>query len=189
MKAGALPAFIDINEGVSKLSYFCPTIYVNKVTDIDKECLLKHDIRAILLDIDNTLSPHCAAMPFDGVKEWIDEIKNSNINLSILTNRSDLKDVEVFAKNLSLGFVMNAKKPLQSGFNRAISTLKLPRENVLLVGDQIFTDILGANIAKIKSALVEPQDKNESIFIKFKRLFELPFRSAIRYNKKMNAKK
>lgn len=184
-----MPAFIDIDEGVSKLSYFCPTIYVNKVTDIDKDWLQKHAVKAILLDIDNTLSPHSAEIPFDGVKEWIDEKKKSNINLLILTNRGNLRDVEDVAKNLNLGYVANAKKPFQPGFNQAISMLNMPRENVLLVGDQIFTDILGANIAGIKSALVKPQDKNESIFIKIKRFFEMPFRAAIQYNEKRNAKK
>ncbi len=184
-----MPAFIDFNEGVSKLSYFCPTIYVNKVTDIDNDLLQKHKIKAVLLDIDNTLSPHNINKPFDGVNEWLDEIKKLKIKLLILSNRSNIQSVDSFAKKLNLEYVANAKKPFQAGFNRAISMLKLPRENILLVGDQIFTDILGANIAGIKSALVAPQDKSESLFIKIKRLFEMPFRKKMRYNEKRIAKK
>ena len=184
-----MPAFIDFNEGVSKLSYFCPTIYVNKVTDISKTMLQNHKIKAVLLDIDNTLSLHNTNKPFDGVNEWLDEIKKLKIKLLILSNRSNVQSVDSFAKKLNLEYVANAKKPFQAGFNRAISMLNLPRENILLVGDQIFTDILGANIAGIKSALVEPQDKNESLFIKIKRLFEMPFRNKMRYSDKRIAKK
>lgn len=184
-----MPAFIDFNEGVSKLSYFCPTAYVNKVTDIDNDLLQKHKIKAILLDIDNTLSPHNTKKPFDGVKDWLDEIKKLKIKLLILSNRSNIQSVDSFAKKLNLEYVANAKKPFQAGFNRAISILNLPRENILLVGDQIFTDILGANIAGIKSALVAPQDKSESNFIKIKRLFEKPLRKGMRHNKKRIARK
>lgn len=179
-----MPAFIDFNEGVSKLSYFCPTICVNKVTDISKTMLQNYKIKAVLLDIDNTLSSHNTNNPFDGVNEWLDEIKKLKIKLLILSNRSNVQSVARFAKKLNLEYVANAKKPFQMGFSRAISMLNLPRENILLVGDQIFTDILGANIAGIKSALVEPQDKNESLFIKIKRLFEMPFRKKMRYNEK-----
>ncbi len=184
-----MPAFIDFNEGVSKLSYFRPTICVNKVTDISKTMLQNHKIKAVLLDIDNTLSSHNTNKPFDGVNEWLDEIKKLKIKLLILSNRSNVQSVARFAKKLNLEYVANAKKPFQMGFNRAISMLNLPRENILLVGDQIFTDILGANIAGIKSALVEPQDKNESLFLKIKRLFEKPFRTAVRYSKKRNVEK
>lgn len=184
-----MPAFIDFNEGVSKLSYFCPTICVNKVTDIDNALLQSYEIEAILLDIDNTLSPHHTNDPFDGVKEWLDELKKLKIKLLILTNRSKIQSVDCFAKKLNLEYVANANKPFKSGFKRAISMLNLPSENILMVGDQIFTDILGANIAGIKSALVAPQDKSESLFIKIKRLFEMPFRKKMRYKEKRIAKK
>ncbi len=171
------------------MRYFCPTICVNKVTDISKTMLQNHKIKAILLDIDNTLSPHNTNKPFDGVREWLDEIKKLKIKLLILSNRSNIQSVDSFAKKLNLEYVANAKKPFQMGFNQAISMLNLPRQKILLVGDQIFTDILGANIAGIKSALVAPQDKSESLFIKIKRLFEMPFRKGMRYNEKRIAKK
>lgn len=164
------------------MSCFFPTIYLSKVTDIDQSLLQKYDVKAILLDIDNTLSPHNAGGPFDGVEKWLDEMRCLNIKLLILSNRSNIQNVSDFAQKLNLNYVADAKKPFQMGFNKAVNILGLPCENVLLVGDQIFTDILGANLFGLKSALVEPQDKNESVFIKIKRFFEMPFRAAMRYN-------
>ncbi len=156
-----------------------------KLTDIDEKLLQELKIKAILLDIDNTLSPHKAQEPFADVPAWLEKIKKLNIKMLILSNRSNVQNVDDFAKKLNLEYVANAKKPFQWGFKKAIGILNFPRENILLAGDQIFTDILGANIAGIKSVLVEPQDnKNESLFIKAKRFFEAPFRASIRYNEK-----
>ena len=109
----------------------------------------------------------------------------------ILSNRSNVESVEDFAQKLNLDYIANAKKPLQSGFKQAINKLNEPKENVILVGDQIFTDILGAKLARIKSALVEPLDKNEPTCIRIKRFFEKIFRAYIKCNikrRKLNEK-
>lgn len=155
---------------------FLPNFYLKDVTDVDIAFLQKNDIKAVLLDIDNTLSPHGAILPYDGVCEWINNLKNSGIKVAIISNNKE-KRVRLFAENLKIKYyIANANKPFKSGFNLAKEMIDVDRKNIFVIGDQIFTDILGANLAEIKSILVEPKDKNEPFSIKLKRFFEVPFR-------------
>lgn len=165
---------------------FLPNFYFESVTDIDIGFLQKYAVKAVLLDIDNTLSPHGAIVPYDGVCEWVNNLKNLGIKIAIISNNKE-KRVRLFAENLKIKYyIANAKKPFKSGFILAKEMLDVDEKSILVVGDQIFTDILGANLAKMKSVLVEPKDKNEPFSIKLKRVFEVPLRftSKIMCNKK-----
>lgn len=152
-----------------------PFKYVNKITDIDSHLLKVLKVKAILLDIDNTLAFHGREDLFDGVLEWIKNLKMNNYRLVLISNNSHER-VETFAKKVGLEFITEAKKPLPYGFNVAKNLLNLKSEQILVIGDQIFTDVLGANLAGMRSILLEPIDCNEPIFIKFKRILEKPFR-------------
>ena len=164
---------------------FLPNFHFESVTDVDIEFLQKYAVKAVLLDIDNTLSPHGAIMPYDGVCEWLNNLKNSGIKTAIISNNKE-KRVQLFAENLKIKYyIANAKKPFKSGFILAKEMLGVDKKNILVIGDQIFTDILGANLAEIKSVLVEPKDKNEPFSIKLKRIFEVP----LRFTSKITCKK
>ena len=80
---------------------FLPNFYLKDVTDVDIAFLQKNDIKAVLLDIDNTLSPHGAILPYDGVCEWINNLKNSGIKVTIISNNKE-KRVRLFAENLKI---------------------------------------------------------------------------------------
>lgn len=146
------------------------------MTDINVETLKKYNIRAVLLDIDNTLSPHGATVPYDGVSNWINKVQKAGIKIAIISNNKE-KRVRLFAENLKIiYYIFDAKKPLKSGLKKASDLLKTDKENILVIGDQIFTDVLGANLFGMKSALVEPKDKKEPFSIKIKRILEILFR-------------
>lgn len=157
-----------------------PDFYFENAADIKLKFLQKYCIRAVLLDIDNTLSRHGENIPYDSVIEWISLLEKSGIKVGIISNNKEER-VCKFAKILHIKYyVSNASKPYSSGFYKALDILKVDKEYVLLVGDQIFTDILGAKLVGIKSVLVEAKDKNEPISIKIKRGFEIPIKILIK---------
>ena len=152
---------------------FRPTIAMNSVLDITPELLKKMQVKALVLDLDNTLTTHNNPKPADGVLEWIDTMTSHNIRLIIVSNNK-AERVTPFADMLGLEFVPRGAKPLPKGFKQAIDRLGMPKENVWLVGDQIFTDILGANFAGIRSIFVFPIEREGSRFFKLKRAIEKP---------------
>lgn len=154
---------------------FRPTAALKSVLELTPEILGKMGVEALILDLDNTLTTHNNPHPAKGVPEWLDEMRNAGIKLLIVSNNHAPR-VEPFAKALKLDFVPEGAKPLPKGYNIAVKKFGLPKEKVCAVGDQIFTDILGANLAGIKSVFVYPIEFESGFFFKIKRFFEKPFR-------------
>ncbi len=147
----------------------------NRVTEITPAFLKRENIKGLLLDLDNTLTTHDNPRPADGVIEWIKRIKEHGIKMVIVSNNHPPR-VKPFADMLGLDFISEGKKPLSSGFNRAQKLMNIPFKNLAVVGDQIFTDMLGANLNKIRGIFVYPieLDKKQK-FIRYKRVLEKPF--------------
>lgn len=145
-----------------------------RVTDITPEFLLKNNIKGLLLDLDNTLTTHDNPVPGKGVEEWLKEMKDSGIKMIIVSNNRPSR-VRPFADMLKLDFISEGKKPLSSGFNRAQLKLNIPFSQLAVVGDQIFTDILGANLRNVRGIFVYPIEHENTRFFKLKRWAEKPF--------------
>lgn len=148
-----------------------PDIKLNRVTDITPEILKLFDIKALLLDVDNTLSTHHSMVLTDGLNEWIETMKKSGIKLSLLSNSKE-KRVKPFAEKIGLDYISLALKPLCFGFFRGVKFLKTEKSQTAIVGDQIFTDILGGNAAGIKTVLLTPIKPESSLRFRFKRKLE-----------------
>ena len=161
------------------MSLFKPTIAVRHVTDISPSMLRQLEIDAILLDVDNTLAPPTSKIPYDGVREWIDRIKACGIHIVICSNNYK-KRIKPFADSLELDCVAMSLKPFPFGFNRAKRKLKEKPKNVLVVGDQIYTDVLGANLAGMKSILLDPRSEEHGLSIKIRRRLEVGKRKKIK---------
>ncbi len=153
---------------------FKPTFALRSILEITPESLKKRGIKALLLDVDNTLATHNHPVPAKGVPEWVSRMKAADIKLMIVSNNKPER-VAPFAEKLGLHFVPNGAKPLPYGFGKAVKELGLERNRVCAVGDQIFTDILGANISGIRSVFVSPIELETSFFFKLKRTLEKPF--------------
>lgn len=153
---------------------FRPTAALKSVLELTPEILGKMGVEALILDLDNTLTTHNNPHPAYGVPEWLDEMHRAGIKLLIVSNNHAPR-VEPFAKTLKLDFVPEGAKPLPKGYNIAVKKFGLPKNKVCAVGDQIFTDILGANLAGIKSVFVYPIEFESGFFFKIKRFFEKPF--------------
>ena len=121
-----------------------PDEHVNKITDITIEMLKKNNIEYMFLDSDNTLID-LDKTPLKGLQEWIQEMKKNNIKFCIISNSIKKRKVEKIAKILDIPYVYFALKPTKIGFNRAKRLINIQNnEKIAEVGDQIFTDVLGA---------------------------------------------
>lgn len=148
-----------------------PKIKLDKITDITIEILKKHNIKALILDVDNTMSTHHGQILTDGLSEWLVYMKSGGIRLTILSN-SNRKRVEPFAEKVGLDFISMGLKPLPFGFLRACKALGVKRSESAIVGDQIFTDTLGGNAVGVKTILLTPIKPETSARFRFKRRLE-----------------
>lgn len=153
------------------LSRFYPTYMFDKVEDIPYELVKKEDIKLVMMDMDNTLIDAKKKYK-NSLKHWIEEVSNLNVKMCILSNSPFGDKVKKIAKELNVEYEYNAGKPLLKGFKRVIEKSKFPKENILMIGDQIFTDVWGGNRIGVKTVLVTPINKKESFLTKIKRPFE-----------------
>ncbi len=153
---------------------FKPTYVFNNVTEITVDFLNKHNIKGLLLDLDNTLTTHNNPVPPQSSLDWLERMKESGIKMMIVSNNSSER-VQPFAKALGLHFVPNGKKPLTFGYTQAIKEMGINKKNTAAVGDQIFTDILGSKLKGIRSLFVFPIEPETSLPFRFKRACEKPF--------------
>lgn len=148
-----------------------PKLYLNNVKDITIELLKQNDIKGLILDIDNTLIDYDKKM-LEGVEKWCDNLKLQGIKMCILSNTNKVYKVKNVAEILKLEYLYFAHKPNKRGFQRAKEILKLKEENIAVVGDQIFTDVLGGNRSKMFTILTKPIDTRDIWLTKLKRPFE-----------------
>ena len=132
-----------------------PNAYFKKVQEITIEFLKKNKIKALVLDVDNTLIDYDKNLS-ESIIKWSKELKGQGIKLYILSNSNDKKKVSNVAEKLDISYISFAKKPLRSGFRKVQKKLKINPENIGVVGDQIFTDVLGGNRNNMFTILVEP---------------------------------
>lgn len=148
-----------------------PKEYVNSVKEITIDFIKKYNLKGLILDVDNTLIDYYKKMP-EGIIEWAEMIKSYGIKLYILSNSNKKEKVEAVAKNLNIEYINFAKKPLKTGFLKIKNIMNLESENIGVVGDQILTDVLGANRCKMFSILVKPINEKDIFITKFNRFWE-----------------
>ena len=153
------------------MKIFESTVCLRKITEITLEDLHQNGINALMLDVDNTLSTHHGTVLVDGLPEWLSKMQESGIKLIVVSN-SKFKRIKPFAERIGLPFISLACKPLPFGYLKAIKRLGVGKEKVAIVGDQLFTDIIGANMLHIKSILVRPQKLESGWSFKVRRHFE-----------------
>lgn len=148
-----------------------PKEYLNNVKEITIDYLEKNNLKGLILDVDNTLIDYDKKM-LEGVEEWCKDLKEKNIKFCIVSNSNKIKKIKVVAEKLSIPYIAFAKKPLKYGFIKAKKILELNNENIAVVGDQIFTDIIGANKCKMHSILVKPIKEKDILITLIKRPIE-----------------
>jgi hypothetical protein len=153
---------------------FKPTVNVENVLKIDKLLLYNLKVRGLILDLDNTLSMDGSPALEFGVGEWLDSMRELGVKMFIVSNNTNNR-VRPLAQELGIEFTAFGCKPLPFGIHRAVRKLRgvgIPQHQIAIVGDQIFTDIMGGNFYGIKSILVEPFYLESSRLFRAKRKVE-----------------
>ncbi len=149
-----------------------PGDYVDSVYIIDFEQLAKEGYRGLIFDIDNTLVPH--GEPADEkAKKLFARLRQLGFACCLLSNNKEER-VKMFNEEINACYIYKAGKPKADSYLRAMELMGTGRKDTLFIGDQIFTDICGANLAGIRSILVKPIHPKEEIQIVLKRYLEKP---------------
>ncbi|HOE57083.1 MAG TPA: YqeG family HAD IIIA-type phosphatase [Bacillota bacterium] len=148
-----------------------PDLYLNTVHELDTAALKTKGIRAMIVDIDNTLVSWDTKEPDEKINELICRLGSEGFKICILSNNSK-KRVEEFNRHLNLPAIHKAVKPSKTAFRKAMNIMDSNPENTAVIGDQLFTDVLGGNRLGLYTVLVPPICKKEFIWTRFMRLIE-----------------
>ena len=153
------------------MEIFLPKLSVESVYSIDLDLLKENNIKGLILDVDNTLVAQYVAKADDKLIGWINNLKENNIKMCIVSNGSP-KRVKIFNEDLNLYVISKARKPSKKGFLKALEIMNLQPYEVAVVGDQLFTDMLGGNRLNMFTILVKMIDPREEFFVHLKRYLE-----------------
>ena len=150
-----------------------PQIIVPALTDVSVELLKSRNIKLLMLDFDNTIVPYTTSTPTAKMRDWLEETVKSDIALCVVSN-SHKDRVKIFCEKYGIDCITHAKKPFSKGICECLNKYQIAPENCALVGDQIFTDTLGANCTGVTSILVKAIN-NHNIWLKLRHGLEMPF--------------
>lgn len=150
---------------------FYPKMYLENILEIKYEMLEANAIKGIILDMDNTLIDFNVNI-LNGTKQWVQDLKEKGIKLIIVSNSNKTEKLKKTSSELKIDYIKFGMKPLKKGLKKAQKILQLKPENIAVVGDQVFTDVWGANRCKMFSILVKPLDEKDILLTIIKRPLE-----------------
>ena len=148
-----------------------PKAYFNNVREIIIDFLQKHKIKALILDVDNTLIDYDKNLSKETIR-WANELEGQGVKLYILSNSNKKQKVKKVAEDLGIEYEYFAKKPLKFGFKKVQEKLQEKPEHIAVVGDQIFTDVIGGNRCNMFTILVDPIAEKDIWITRIKRPIE-----------------
>lgn len=143
------------------LKIFYPRLFVSSLSELDLKNLLQQGIKGILLDLDNTIIPRGTENCSPEIINWLNELQGHGFKLCIVSNNKSARDT-MLPNKLKIPAVYYALKPLKRSFWRALNLLKTTPDETAIIGDQIFTDILGGNRLGLFTILVAPLNGKDS---------------------------
>lgn len=155
-----------------------PRVIAPSLTALTPALLEDLGVRLLMLDFDNTIVPYTTNVPTKPMARWLEEMKASGIRICVVSN-SRRDRVPEFCRENDIPCVTRAKKPFRRGIRECLARFGIPPEQAALAGDQIYTDVLGANRAGVAAILVEAID-NHNFWLKARHVLELPFIFAAR---------
>ena len=164
------------------LKIFYPYEYVESVFSIDYKKLYEKGYRGLIFDIDNTLVHHGEDSTRE-IDELFKEVQKIGFKTLVLSNNSE-KRVQKFLENIDSLYIHDAKKPSVPNYLKSLEMLNLKKKETVVIGDQVFTDVLGANRSGIASILVKYMDKGNEIKIGKRRQLEKIILGFYKRNKK-----
>ena len=153
---------------------FLPDGIFRNIYELTPEWLSGQGIKALILDIDNTLVTYDDPVPTESVRVWLDSLHAAGIQTAFVSN-NHAERVSEFCEGLGCYFHSDAKKPSRKFMREAMEHMKTDTTNTAAVGDQLFTDVWAATRCGMRSFLVPPIRDKKTPFFRFKRLLEKPF--------------
>lgn len=164
------------------------TLFYKSVENIPISILKDNFIRCVLLDVDNTIRPYKGKELCKGSVQWIKQVKKEGIKI-ILCSNNFKKTLAPFAKELGVDYISFCLKPSPILLFKAKMRTKLKRKNMVIIGDQLFTDILSSKIGRFHSILVDPvEDESYGITVKIRRALLKPIENKIKKNSRVNGR-
>lgn len=148
-----------------------PKLYLENATKITEDIINENNIKGIILDVDNTLIYYNKELLKD-VDIWCQNLAQKGIKFCIVSNSNKKEKVRMVAEKLGIPYISFAMKPLKKGLIKAKNIMGLQCENIAVVGDQIFTDVIGANRSGMFSILVKPLETKDIFITRIKRPLE-----------------
>ena len=150
-----------------------PKYQFRRLTQLTPEFLSGIGVELLMMDFDNTIVPYTTSTPTEEMEDWLKTMLASQVKICVVSN-SKKGRVCTFCSHYGIDCITHAKKPFPKGIRQCLKQYGLPASRCALVGDQIFTDTLGANGCGVRSILVEAID-NHNIWLKLRHVLELPF--------------
>lgn len=157
---------------LGSLSPFRATRYVASVDLIDIDTLVAAGVRLVLLDRDNTCVPRDTRVAPPAVREWLGRLRAAGIATCMLSNNFHSGEVAASACELGCPVVDHAMKPAPFSVWVAMARMGVGPEQTVIVGDQVFTDVLAGNLAGVRTILVRPQSRRDLWYTQIFRLGE-----------------
>ena len=152
---------------------FVPEYYFETFDKASAEFLSSIGVKGIVLDVDNTLEPYENPTPGAHVVSWLESLRAAGISAAIVSNNGGER-INLFNKELGLPAYYKAKKPFKKNVLNAMKDMGTTKENTILMGDQVFTDVWAAHNTGIRAILVPPIKDKRDVLTRFKRLLEKP---------------
>jgi uncharacterized protein len=151
--------------------YFLPDEYVKDIFQIQPEALKARGVKGIITDLDNTLVAWDKPDATPEIIEWMKSMQNIGIQVTIVSNNNELR-VKTFCEPLGIPFINDARKPMRKSFQKALTSMKVRKQEVVVIGDQLLTDIFGGNRKGLHTILVVPVATSDAAITKFNRRIE-----------------
>lgn len=150
-----------------------PKLIVDRLTDLTSEFLQQQGITFLMLDFDNTIVPYTTNEPSPEMEMWLRQMQQSSIGMCVVSNSKRGRVVE-FCNARGIPCITHSKKPFQRGIRRCREMFDLDMAHTAMVGDQIYTDVLGGNVSGAISVLVTPIHLH-NFWLRLRHVAELPF--------------
>ncbi len=161
------------------IAYVTPDAIVDAVTNVTLELLRGWKIQGVALDLDNTIVPWHTDKLEPGIAPWVTSVRAAGIRMCLLTNNYGPQAKSV-ARELDMPLVRGALKPLPAAFRRCLDELQTDASQSVCVGDQLFTDVLGAKLVGMRAVYVRPIAQRAFVTTRFLRWLERPVLARLR---------
>ena len=156
-----------------------PFVHAKSIYDIDVDFFHKLGVKYVLADLDNTLDSYRTKLPGKAAIKLKEKLNKADIELIIISNNTGNR-VSMYANALGVRYLNSVGKPFAKRLLKKLALLNVNKDEAIMIGDQVVTDITCANRAKIKSVLTDKLVKEDQITTRFNRLMDRPLRRSLK---------